>query len=76
MVEQISLEEFGVMKEQVNSIYKAVMGNGQPGIIQNLDKACSRLDKTEGAIGAIKWMIGVFGVSSIVALFAVIRLYI
>jgi hypothetical protein len=40
------------MESKVNDIHKALVGNGKPGII-------TRMDKQEGALNAIKWIVGV-----------------
>lgn len=76
MEEQISQKEFGMMKSQINEIHKTLLGNGQPGVVQNLNALVSRIDKIEGGIGVIKWVISIFGASAVTALGISIRLYI
>lgn len=40
------------IEEKITEIHKSMIGNGKPGII-------TRLDKQDGAISAIKWLIGI-----------------
>ena len=40
------------VEEKINDIHKVLIGNGKPGIV-------TRMDKQEGALNAIKWIVGV-----------------
>jgi len=40
------------VESKINEIHKVLVGNGKPGIV-------TRMDKQEGALNAIKWIVGV-----------------
>jgi hypothetical protein len=67
--------EMGEMKAQVADIHKVVMGNGQPGLVQNFEIMKSRLDKYEGGLQLMTWFISIFGVSLFGSIIAIVRLY-
>lgn len=68
--------EIGEIHAKVDEIHKTLMGNGQPGLVQNFNTMKSRLDKYEGGMNFMRWFISIFGVSMFGIFIAVIRLYI
>lgn len=48
--------KIATIDEKVNHIYKAVIGNGRPGI-------CSRMDILESSRNTMMWMFGIIGAS-------------
>lgn len=53
--------EIGEIKVKVNEIHKMLLGNGQPGLVQNFNKMTSRLDKFEGGLNVVKGLMWIFG---------------
>ena len=51
---------------KVDSIYKALMGNGQPGMI-------AEFNQMKGAINFNKWFLGLVGSGGLAGLIALIR---
>lgn len=72
---KISDREIGAIREKIDDIHKTLVGNGQPGLVQNFNGLKGRVDKFEGGMTFISWFIGVFGVLGIVTLGAVLKLY-
>ncbi len=67
--------EIGEIHAKVDEIHKTLMGNGQPGLVQNFTTMKSRLDQYEGGMKFITWFVSIFGVSSIASLIAAIKMY-
>lgn len=68
--------EIGEIHAKVDEIHKKLMGNGQPGLIQDFGTMNSRIDRYDGAMGFVKWFVSIFGVFTIGTLIAVVKLYI
>jgi hypothetical protein len=65
MVKVSQGREIGEIKVKVNEIHKLLLGNGQPGLVQNFSAMGSRMDKFEGGLSVVKGFLVVFGVMTV-----------
>ena len=62
------ISDIGIIKSDLKKVDKTINGNGQPGLIQNMNKTCSRLDKIEGGYKVLAWFCGSGALLALVAL--------
>ena len=62
-----------VVKSQVQDLTKTIKGNGQPGLMQEVNTIRTKINKAEGSIGTLKFIISILGVANIIQ---IVRIFI
>jgi hypothetical protein len=56
---------FAKLEVMMSDVHKAVMGNGQPGLVQKFQAHEVAHAKIEGGVNLVKWIIGIIGLPTL-----------